>query len=461
MAGNENSGRRYSRNRRKMTRNFLESRHFTFEYKLRYYQRHQRKMKRLKNQAFIMTMLSALMLGPSVSIPVLLLSSLHQLRQKKFLVLPREERRGSKRINFEAIQRENRFEHIFFFANTETLDTLIDDLGLAEAWRIEKNRPAGPKGAKCCGYNVTVREAFAVMLARMKIQGRLDIEVRCCLGINWSRSKLNAVVNTMRRAVIRKWKSHILFNKAVMSDGAILRNCADAVALAGLDINGLFIAAFIDGSHLPIARPADEQDGQRLFYGGHHKVSILRPFRIQYFLQVVQQCHSLNFQAIMLANGIIASVYGPYAGTTNDRGMLAKSKVLDFVENQWPQGYVIAGDAGYSLSNRMLVPFRIGAIYDPAHKAFNEKLSEQRVTCEWAFGAKGWGLKEKFQFLRCKESLCLRRATVGDYFLIATLMVNLRTCLLNSSNGTYLHFKQASDDLTVPTVREYLGLNDD
>ena len=69
------------------------------------------------------------------------------------------------------------------------------------------------------------------------------------------------------------------------------------------------------------------------------------------------QCHSLMFQGIVLPSGMIGSFWGPWLGSGNDKEMVLESGLMDWIEANWPANFKIVGDAGYALSNRIIIPF--------------------------------------------------------------------------------------------------------
>ena len=62
--------------------------------------------------------------------------------------------------------------------------------------------------------------------------------------------------------------------------------------------------SFIDGTVRPICRPSVNQ---RILYNGHNLV------------------HSIKFQSVVIPNGLISNLYGPYKGKKHDSSMLRHS----------------------------------------------------------------------------------------------------------------------------------------
>jgi hypothetical protein len=85
-----------------------------------------------------------------------------------------------------------------------------------------------------------------------------------------------------------------------------MKKYADAISARGAPISSIF--GFIDCTIRRICHPTWFQ---RQAYNGHKKF------------------HSLKFQAVMLPNGIIGHLYGPFEGRWNDNYLLTESGLLD------------------------------------------------------------------------------------------------------------------------------------
>ena len=73
------------------------------------------------------------------------------------------------------------------------------------------------------------------------------------------------------------------------------------------------------------------------------------------------------FQGIVCPSGHIVSCGGPYPGTYNDRLIWRDTKMEQWMDaNMAPEG-VLLTDAGYTLSHRIVAPYRLG-IADPPYK---------------------------------------------------------------------------------------------
>ncbi len=117
----------------------------------------------------------------------------------------------------------------------------------------------------------------------------------------------------------------------------LLKNCADAVHNKGAPLENCF--GFIEGIVRPIARP---KYYQRVMYNG--------PKRI----------HSLKFQSVVLPNGLIANLAGPFEDKRHDSTMLHESELLASLQQiafHNNQPFCLYGDPAYSLGVHLQAPF--------------------------------------------------------------------------------------------------------
>ena len=133
----------------------------------------------------------------------------------------------------------------------------------------------------------------------------------------------------------------------------------------------------IDGFFQPTKQPSVKESfgNQRAYFSGHYRM------------------YGLNVQAVVDANlkFIYFGVIGP--GSMNDNRSYKKSG-LESIINNLPNGFFILGDAAYTLSNNLLIPFVGSNRHDPAKDAYNFYLSQLRIRVEMSFGrlVKKWGI---------------------------------------------------------------------
>jgi hypothetical protein len=143
-----------------------------------------------------------------------------------------------------------------------------------------------------------------------------------------------------------------------------LHNYALAVHQHGAPLHNCF--GFVDGTVRIIARP---KYYQRIMYNGHKRV------------------HSMKFQSVVLPNGLIAYVSGPYEGKRHDSTMLNESGLLPilrrvaFYDNE---PLCIYGDPAYPLGVQIQGPFK-DAQLTLQMRDFNKGMSEVRIAVEWMF----------------------------------------------------------------------------
>ncbi|KAL3247655.1 hypothetical protein MRX96_056932 [Rhipicephalus microplus] len=111
------------------------------------------------------------------------------------------------------------------------------------------------------------------------------------------------------------------YSEAVYNRGAPLRYCW----------------GFVDGTARPICRPTVNQ---RIYFSGHKRQ------------------HSVKYQSVMCANGIVCQLDGPYAGHKHDAGILRLSGLYQKLEKlSQSYSYGIYGDPAYPLCPLLMRPY--------------------------------------------------------------------------------------------------------
>ena len=204
-----------------------------------------------------------------------------------------------------------------------------------------------------------------------------------------------------------------------------LQTFADAVHNRGAALDNCW--GFVDGTVRPICRPGRDQ---RAVYNGHRRV------------------HALKFQSVAAPNGLIANLYGPVEGRRHDSAMLAMSGLLPQLEQHSisPTGQVLCiyGDPAYPHRLQLQCPYERRAPLTQEQQAFNQSMSQVRVSVEWIFG----DILSYFKFLDFKKNLKIGLSAVGKMYFVCALLRNALTCLHGSNTSVYFN-------LQPPTVEEY------
>lgn len=141
------------------------------------------------------------------------------------------------------------------------------------------------------------------------------------------------------------------FDRAIQNKGAILKN----------------VVGFIDGTMQQVCRP-DKRDDQKVAYNGW------------------KHMHYLKYQAITTPDGIISSLFGPFAGSQNGKGIFKTSGTLERLYSHFSRvspdvDYCVYGDEGYSINYHIRVPFS-SINRTEAQQYCNETMSKVRALVE-------------------------------------------------------------------------------
>ena len=159
-----------------------------------------------------------------------------------------------------------------------------------------------------------------------------------------------------------------------------------------------------------------------------------------------KRVHGIKFQSVVLPNGLIGNLAGPFEGRRHDSTMLHESGLLTSQEqvaffNNHP--LCIYGDLAYPLGVHLQAPFRNVEI-TPELQEFNREMSLVRVSVEWMFG----NITNYFSFVDFKRQMKLHLSPVGKIYFVAALLQNAHTCLYGNLVSDFF-------DLQPPSVHEY------
>ncbi|CAB4042201.1 Hypothetical predicted protein [Paramuricea clavata] len=185
---------------------------------------------------------------------------------------------------------------------------------------------------------------------------------------------------------------------------------------------------FIDGTVRRVCRPGQHQ---RVLYNGHKKV------------------HAIKFQSVVAPNGMCANLYGPVEGKRHDSTMLARSRLLESLQqhSRAPDGSILCiyGDPAYPLRLQLQAPFR-GAQVNEQQKNWNKAMSAVRCSVEWVFG----DILNYFKFLDFHKNLKIQLSAVGKMYIVCVLLQNSRSCFYGSTTSNYF-------ECPPPLIQEYFS----
>ena len=183
-----------------------------------------------------------------------------------------------------------------------------------------------------------------------------------------------------------------------------LYSYTEAVHLLGAPLGNCF--GFIDGTVRGIARP---QENQRAMYNGHKRI------------------HSIKFQSVVIPNGLIANLHGPFKGKRHDSTMPQQTDIPKELRRvAFHNGHPLCfyGDPAYPLGVHLQAPFK-NIQLTPQMVLYNATMSEVRVAVEWLFG----NITNYFKFIYFKSQLQINMSSVGKFYIVCALLENALTCL--------------------------------
>ena len=192
-----------------------------------------------------------------------------------------------------------------------------------------------------------------------------------------------------------------------------LQQYAQSIHARGAPLQNCF--GFVDGTLCKISRP---KNNQREVYNGH------------------KRAHALKFQNVVLPNGLIADLNGPYEGRRHDATMLCESGLLrDLQVVAWANDgrpLCLYGDPAYPLGIHLQAPFRNVPLTSQMAR-FNDHMSEVRVAVEWMFGC----ISNYYKFVEFQKQLKIGLSPVGKMYLVCGILQNAHTCLYGNIISDY------------------------
>lgn len=148
----------------------------------------------------------------------------------------------------------------------------------------------------------------------------------------------------------------------------------------------------------------------------------------------------------MLPNGIVCNLFGSVSGRRHDGHLLAKSRLLQTLENRF-NGYVdppfLYGDSGYPLRKFLITPFK--GTLNRNERIVNKQMSSLRIAAEWGFSK----ILTLFPFIDFKKNLKVCNEKVAKFYKVSAILSNCHTCVYGSQVCDYF-------ELNPPTLEEYL-----
>lgn len=159
--------------------------------------------------------------------------------------------------------------------------------------------------------------------------------------------------------------------------------------------------------------------------------------------------HGLQFQSVVIPNGLIANMYGHIEAKRHDSAMLRMSELLPKLEQYMtvPDGTVFSlyGDLAYPLRVHLITPFK-EVIHSDQERIFNGRMSKLCSSVKWTFGE----ILPLFAFVDYKKNQKLFLQPVAKYYLVASLLTNCPACSFGSVTNEYFY-------LSPPTLEEYIS----
>ena len=181
---------------------------------------------------------------------------------------------------------------------------------------------------------------------------------------------------------------------------------------------------FIDGTVRGIARP---QENQRVMYNGHKRI------------------HSIKFQSVVIPNGLIANLHGPFEGKRHDSTMLQQTDILNELRRvAFHNGHPLClyGDPAYPLGVHLQAPFK-NIQLTPQMVLYNGAMSKVSVAVGWLFG----NITNYFNFIDFKSQLQFNLSSMGKFYIVCALLGNALTCLYGLPSANCLLYRTTSNNL--------------
>ena len=274
-------------------------------------------------------------------------------------------------------------------------------------------------------------EAFCLLCARFRSAGDM---YSLAMLYDRSQSSISECVNELVEMLDEEWEHLLGCDEEYLLHPSELARYADAIHIRGAPLKS--VAGFIDCTIRRICCPGVWQCQA---YSGHKKF------------------HALKFQALMLPNGIIGHLYGPFEGRRHDNILHTESGLLDCLAQFAHQEntdedtpieeryFQISGDPAYGVGLNILSPFSGPGERTEEEKEWNAEMSAVRIEVEHGFGI----VSNTWPFLNAAWKMQLYSSPVGRYYRVGVLLTNCLNCLRPNQVAQYF-------DCIPPELHEYL-----
>lgn len=294
-----------------------------------------------------------------------------------------------------------------FRVDTTGIRRMADALGLPEEIREPRHRLVARR-----------TEAMCILLRRLSYPARwADLEAE----FGRSKAFLCAIFLHMIDLIDERFAACMRLNPKALAPR--LCEYSAAISAKGAPLDTCF--GFLDGTAWQVSRPTRLQ---REIYSGHKRY------------------HCFKFQSVLLPNGIVADLSGPWPGCRHDQYLLYASQLEQRLSHPVFDGYVLYGDEGYTYGEHIAVPFRTAHMTNE-RRVLNERMSAVRITVEWGF----MRIKQLFAFLAFVPPQRVYSSPVSKFYRVAVLLTNMITCM-NGSCEVSAYFNCAP-----PTLDEYMS----
>jgi hypothetical protein len=140
---------------------------------------------------------------------------------------------------------------------------------------------------------------------------------------------------------------------------------------------------------------------------------------------------ALKFQTVVMADGIIAQVSGPWRGRRHTTFVFLNSQLPSALAalpmmpvEDGGEPIALYADSGYALHPRVFMPYPDGR-FDDLHSAFNLSMSLDHISVEWGYER----TRNLWQSLNFSTNLRIFRSPIAAWYICAVLFTNAVTCI--------------------------------